>query len=350
MPAKAAIPSPITATISPPPRLPPTLVRVSRASQDGTPGDFFPNFTANIWFDSTLVKGLFNRASAANTSTPSTDGHYLSAARWNKIDLLTTNSTIPPPFASDTPDWVYVTRTGSRVCQPGEMASLEPSNNISSPTAPATGTSNPPASPVIGRYAFVIYDEGALLDINAAGATSSLITGNPSAPVLPPPAYTNTVTGLVETLPGKSYLADADLQQLPGLTGAQAVAIDPLGALALCRQHGQPRRRVRVVIWPRWSAMRRMAFSVSARADNPVLGRQDLINYFTQLGAPYANALPYFGTFSRAETSPSWAPAVNAGGGGLYNYASNAEVSTGSPFSSGSPNPNADLATARFGQ
>ena len=107
---------------------------------------------------------MTNRASAANTSTASFNGRAISAARWNKIDLLSTNTTIPSAFANSTPDWIYVTRAGSRACTLADLtsttASILPSNNLTN------------SSQVVGRYAYVMYDEGALLDINTVGYTS----------------------------------------------------------------------------------------------------------------------------------------------------------------------------------
>jgi hypothetical protein len=69
--------------------LSPTLIRVSRVSQDGNPLHFYPSFSTNTaYYDTTQAASLINRASAANTATPSANGRYISAARWNKTFLL----------------------------------------------------------------------------------------------------------------------------------------------------------------------------------------------------------------------------------------------------------------------
>ncbi len=266
---------------------------------------------------------------------------------------------VPTPFTTAPPDWIYVTRTGSRVCQLNsstELASLKPSSNLSQNYGTITPGSNPPASPIIGRYAFVMYDEGALLDVNAAGSPSTLISGSPSAPVTSPsvPSYTDSATGLTFTLPGKSNLASADLTQLPGLSGAQTSALDPFlkwrnyGSIQSTGTTGPNFLQIAYTY-------DKNGFVSYSSGDNPILGRQDLINYFTSIdpninttSATYSKALPYLGTFSRALNEPSWTPTFNAAATGTYSYANNAEVSTGSPFSSTSPNPNRDIPNVRF--
>ncbi len=46
----------------------------------------------------------------------------------------------------------------------------------------ATGTLNP--NYVVGRYAYVVYDEGGLLDANAAGYPSTALDGSSITPVM----------------------------------------------------------------------------------------------------------------------------------------------------------------------
>ncbi len=90
-----------------------------------------------------------NRTSGVNSTSPSTNGRSISTARWNSHYLIprgnTSDVTIDPsPTPSFTaPDWVLVTAQGP--------------------------TPSPSPSAVIGRYAFAVYDEGGLLDMNLAG-------------------------------------------------------------------------------------------------------------------------------------------------------------------------------------
>jgi hypothetical protein len=94
-----------------------------------------------------------SRASAVNsTSDVSANGRSISLARWNSHYLVPkkntgTDDSVPiDDFTNATPDWVFVTNAGA--------------------------TPSPAAADVIGRYAYAIYDEGGLVDVNAAGYPS----------------------------------------------------------------------------------------------------------------------------------------------------------------------------------
>jgi hypothetical protein len=78
-----------------------------------------------------------NRTSSVNSTAASANGRTISLARWNSHYL------IPPTATFSAPDWVLVTPQGPN--------------------------SAPPPNAVIGRYAFAVYDEGGLLDMNLGG-------------------------------------------------------------------------------------------------------------------------------------------------------------------------------------
>ena len=115
-----------------------------------------------LWPDLAVGPAVGSRASAVNsTADASANGRSISLARWNShymvpksnttdggSDPITTGFGAPNYWA---PDWVFVNANGATV--------------ISAPN-----------SSVIGRYAYAIYDEGGLLDINAAGYPSALTT------------------------------------------------------------------------------------------------------------------------------------------------------------------------------
>src|SRR5438309_2457473 len=97
--------------------------------------------------------GRPSRASAVNsTNDPSANGRYVTSTRWNSHYLVpkavtTTDDSVPiSDFGNATPDWVFVTVAGA--------------------------TPSPAPANVIGRYAYAVYDEGGLLDMNAAGYPS----------------------------------------------------------------------------------------------------------------------------------------------------------------------------------
>jgi hypothetical protein len=91
-----------------------------------------------------------SRASNISSAAGSANGRSISTSRWNSHYLIprgspsdtSTNSSPVPSFTS--PDWVLVTGQGPN-------------------PAPAPNA-------VIGRYAFAVYDEGGLLDMNLAGS------------------------------------------------------------------------------------------------------------------------------------------------------------------------------------
>jgi hypothetical protein len=137
-----------------------------------------------------------SRASAVNSMVDvSANGRSVTLARWNshymipKLNLgdagsdpVTTGFSAPNYWA---PDWVYVT------LEYGADVLLNPN----------TDSDGRPVTP-IGRYAYMIYDEGGLLDMNAAG-------------------YPSVGTPLTVLQYGrKGSLAFADLTGLPGLSTA----------------------------------------------------------------------------------------------------------------------------------
>ncbi|HSI85214.1 MAG TPA: hypothetical protein VK970_15595 [Candidatus Methylacidiphilales bacterium] len=250
--------------------LPATLLRVSRATD--------PFFTSPpVWYDSSKLP--VTRASAVPTTTTSADGRTFPASRWNKPQLM--GATLPVPFSNSPPDWVYVTRSGSKPFTAGDLSQVQIARSLSQ------------TNQVLGRYAYVVYDTSGLLDMNVAGYTATGATASP------------------KDISGKGYSAYADMTQLPGLTNKQP-AIDKVvnwrskGGLAAAPSYVE--------------AMQRYAtngFLSFKPGDNPILGRQDLIRYFEQLKADGSvadlSALSYLTTFSRSVSGPSWKPATPAG-------------------------------------
>jgi Tfp pilus assembly protein PilX len=102
-----------------------------------------------------------SRASTVSSTAASANGRSISLARWNSHYLIprasTTTEIDSTPVASFIPpDWVLVTARGP-----------DP--------APAPNT-------VIGRYAFAVYDEGGLLDMNLGGFPTYANLTRPSRP------------------------------------------------------------------------------------------------------------------------------------------------------------------------
>jgi Putative Ig domain len=102
-----------------------------------------------------------SRASTVRSTDASANGRSISLARWNSHYLIprasTANTIDSTPVASFVPpDWVMVTAQGP--------------NSAPAPNA------------VIGRYAFAVYDEGGLIDINVGGFPTYASLTRPTRP------------------------------------------------------------------------------------------------------------------------------------------------------------------------
>ena len=343
--------------------LPPTLIRVSRAVANSSSyasggANFFT--TTPGYYNMANVPGgaILSRAStnSAGTATPSVNGRYISTARWNTSYLLASStSAVPAPFTSAPPDWVYVTRTGSRVCNPStELSALLPSNNLTNTYGAVTPGINPPASPIIGRYAFVMYDEGALLDANVAGythnSTNIVSTADP-------------VTGISQDTIEKSYLSYADLTQL----GLSQTFIDNLVTQRNASASPATGNSYLTNVLGTYGKNGFLSFTNNSTAyDSPFVNRQDLINYFAKNDPNFNTssalaALPHLGTFSRDANTPSYFPPSDSGtmpgyyGTGstqtnsYYNTTGNLSGSFGyHTFMETAGYPNRDLANVRY--
>ena len=102
-----------------------------------------------------------SRASTVSSTAASANGRSISLPRWNSHYLIprasTTTEIDSTPVASFVaPDWVLLTTQG-----------------------PATA---PPPNAVIGRYAFAVYDEGGLIDVNIGGFPTYASLTRPTRP------------------------------------------------------------------------------------------------------------------------------------------------------------------------
>ena len=232
--------------------------------------------------------GLTSRASAAASDTPSANGRYVSATRWNQHGLLPTAAVSPSPAPFAAPDWVMVTAEhGPEV--------------ITGPTKDAAGTVT-----VVGRYAYAVYDEGGLLDANHAGFPS---------------------TSTFAQVGGKLSPGYADLTQLPSPSPATSLA--PLTPAVVDNLLGWRNNATLAATgtFPTFTPLPGTAPSVynsylmastynprqvptayaNGRTDQMFLSRQQLISYFSAAGLD-PSYLQYLTTFSRGLNQPSYAP------------------------------------------
>jgi len=275
--------------------------------------------------------GKPSRASAVNSTTDaSANGRSITLARWNTHYLLPKYNTGPgnvdsyppspllPPFnpypavpnGFTPPDWVFVTNQGATV--------------IASPN-----------SSVVGRYAYAIYDESGLLDMNVAGCPTD------------PSGVTAT-----QRLGRKGSIAFADLRHLCPSTDCTAQdygipnpntgnpAIYQIDRLVGWRNYAttQPANNFPDTGPPANSAFANNFQTDTApatafynyvinntngflgpsgtvwqgRTDQTFLQRQELLA-FRQTTGFSVNALQYLSTFSRETNAPSFSPTTPLG-------------------------------------
>jgi hypothetical protein len=269
--------------------------------------------------DTIPAPGVPSRASAVNSmSDVSANGRYVTSTRWNshylipKGNPLTDEPSPIPAFTGATPDWVFVTNNGATV--------------ITSPN-----------NAVLGRYAYAIYDEGGLLDMNVAGYPT-----DPSTAPIP-----------TQRIGRKGSLAYADLRHLCPTTdcGAQDYglpnpstgnpAIYQIDRLVGWRNYAitQPTndfpdsnpasqafaRNFQTSTAPATAFYNYVfgntngflgpnptATPWNGRTDQYLVQRQELIAFrkSTQFSA---NALQYLSAFSRETNSPSFSPSTPSG-------------------------------------
>jgi hypothetical protein len=259
---------------------------------------------------STTYRNGVLMATSASSTTPSLNGRSVSTNVWNQIYLGQYPSSQAAPY------WVIMTRGGATSAASPAIATLKDS------TVGNTGYA-------VGRFAFAVYDEGSLLDINAAGYPSSISQGT---------AQFNQIKGT---------LAGADLTQIPGITNAPA--------LVAWRNSVSSASAGSYVSYINNFASTN-GFQQTYPGDSAFVSRQDLIRAAQTGGEGLTtDALPYLATFTRELNAPTWGPSSTNGTATKYMYAKNALVTTASPFSAtvgsnkeGGQNPNTFVPFIRY--
>jgi hypothetical protein len=251
-----------------------------------------------------------SRASTVSSTAVSANGRSINTTRWNTHYLIPrgnpgdirVNPSPIPTFVA--PDWVLVTPQGPN-------------------TAPA-------ASAVIGRYAFAVYDEGGLLDMNIAGFPNW--SGNPGGGCNPAPTPWLTNVGRKGTvgfadLTGLGTYAPPQTQidNIVGWrnyattlrTGASFGSFSYTGETDCTKQDsygsylldfGDPPftfdlndQPVPIPFYP-FSAV--YSTTAASRTDQAFMTRQQLLKLRNSLGFSQ-NVLQYMGTFSRERNRPA---------------------------------------------
>ncbi|MDR0533799.1 MAG: hypothetical protein LBH01_07580 [Verrucomicrobiales bacterium] len=231
-------------------------------------------------------------ASSISSTTSALNGQYVSPSRWNKHYLIPRDSsysatqvgTNPDPNCGFTaPDWIYVTGTGP----------------IANPST---------RSPIIGRYAYAIFNEGGLLDANVAGYPTSMhakqaISG------------TNAVWGYAN----KGNEAFADLHSIGMIDGeiddligwrnyASAQASGDFTSGYKFPDNGK--RYYDFIQSNTTGFLQTGTLTYNSITDQPFTSRQQLIKFFTS-GTYQLKPLQYLATFTRDTDQPSYVPNPN---------------------------------------
>lgn len=263
----------------------PTLLRVSSTNAISTPA---ADFTAS----DTLTTGT------------SSNGRYITPARWNKHYLIPRNPSLysgatnskklgtDPDPRFPAPAWIFLTGTG--------------------PAAPALTA---PSRAVIGRYAYAIYDEGALLDANVAGGP-----------------YTSGALPSEYSLKGSIAFADLTALGISATSGINNIVgwrnratLAPSGNLSSNFTFGSSAPSAyRDFILSNTTGFLTVsgtgATATGGTTDQLFLSRQELIAFSRATSGSIIpqDALQYLGTFSRAINAPSWMPSTPADSNILY--------------------------------
>ena len=266
-------------------------------------------------------------ASAALSTGLSSNGRSISLARWNQHYLLPLKSAASP--ADTTPDpnfvapsWVYVTASGGPTNPPL--------------TVPSTG--------VLGRYAYAIYDEGALLDANVAGFPADTGTSSPSVPQ--PYNLKGALSFADLTMLNPGNLTQTSINSLVGWRNYASMQnattpAQPTGAFptfTFANTTTMPTAYKNLALSNINGFVSVGTTTANSQTDQAFLGRQQLIDLVQAIDKTnFPTALLYLGTFSRAVTAPSWSPVKPVGS--TIDYAAQAETSGSA---------NRDLANVRF--
>lgn len=253
--------------------------------------------------------GVPSRASDVSSTLSSANGRAISLARWNSHYLIprlnSASSAIDStPISTFTPpDWVLVTRNGPT--QKADIgAGLSAINNSASANADY----------VIGRYAYAVYDEGGILDVNATGVPSntSLVQYGRKGSVAFADLTASSGPNLsqspqIDNLVGWRNYASIALQSNNAPSGSLSANYSFTSANAtdyfnFVRSRTDGFLTVNPQPYP-------SPATVSSRTDQALVTRQDLLRYrrLTGLGQ---NTLEYLGTFSReaSPNTPQWRP------------------------------------------
>jgi len=270
-----------------------------RSGTTGLSPDPIPNMVSRSMRSDGIVIGtgtITSNASPVNSgSDVSLNGRSVSPATWNAHYLVPLSGTSGQAYDStpisnfSPPDWVLVSRTGPVVSSTwnSNLANSNPGNT----------------NFIVGRYAYAIYDEGGLLNVNVAGYPSS--TGTTQSGYKGVAAYAD-LTQLSGTVNGTSWsLSGSSVDNLVGWRNY--ADIQPSGTFPSLNLSSAAGTYYTLVTSNTNGFMNLSGSVYNGTTDQAVMSRQQLIQLSESLGVP-ASALQYLGTFSRDLEQPTFVP------------------------------------------
>lgn len=276
-------------------------------ARSGNPLDVPNLLRRSIRSDTLVAPAVSSRASAVSSVDPSTSGRWVSRSRWNSHFLIPkaglSNDQSEPTASFVEPDWVLVSRNGPSVRVGLGSGGAALNNSI---------VTN--ANYVIGRYAYAVYDEGGLLDMNVAGFP---------VPAAPPANY-NIDVGR------KGIVAFADLTALPTTAAAAGfvtntiinrmvgwrnyATIQPGGTFPALTNTSSGATAFLTYFLNRTQDFRTISTTITGagmtrRTDQAFLSRSELIRLRSSSNSGAPAMLQYLGTFSRSFNRPTWGDA-----------------------------------------
>lgn len=233
--------------------------------------DGFPNVVkrstsgSNFWQGSSYLNAIASPVRAAvgsSTTNVSGNGRAITLSRWNAPYLLGTN--IPSGFTP--PDWILVDRQGAMT-----------NGSVLPDMATLSNPDEDNFQYVVGRFSYMIYNEGGLLDINVAGHPDGVSSDFKAR---------------------RTSLPQVDLEKIPGVTDSDA----------LVKWRNQ-KTALTVASYTNHVLSMTNGFMQVEPGDQSFVSRQDLIKYAqSNPGQLALDALQYLGTFSREVNAPTYTP------------------------------------------
>ncbi len=275
-----------------------TPQRSPKPAAGALPWSGIPNLIRrSVRNDSIPLPGVPSEAAAVNsTKDASLNDRSISLSRWNTHYLVpkanTEDSSSEPVttgFAGPNywaPDWVIVTRHGP-------VAFTEWDSTLADSTPGNSGFA-------IGRYAFVIYDEGGLLDANLVGLPSptpstveagrkgSIALADLTGMKYTPSGATTNATAVSKIVGWRNYATVKSSGAFPSLSPTP----DPSPFMSYFLDTAKGFTTVASTLY-------------LGRTDQAFANRKELIE-FVRAAGPSFNMLQFLGTFSREQNIPTF--------------------------------------------